>query len=83
MSAEWWAAVAAVAGVLILLLGGVWRVGLSLGEIRIGVKELLTRDQRMDTRVGAVEKRVDDHSSRIARLEGGRDADGCGRQFGG
>ena len=70
MSTELWVAIGTAALAAWATLGAVWKIGFSLGEIRIGVKELLTRDERTSRRVDSIETRVNDHTTRIARLEG-------------
>ena len=70
MTADTWIAIGTALLVVAAAIGGLWRTAFSLGEIRIGVKELLTRDERMDARVGTLEGRVNDHMERISRVEG-------------
>ncbi len=71
--AEW----IALVGLILLFVGAVWKQGSDTGEIKAGVKELLGRAERTDKNVDRVESRVDtletrmnDHTERIARIEG-------------
>lgn len=71
--AEW----ISLSGLILLFVGGVWKQGSDSGEIKAGVKELLGRAERTDKNVDRVENRVDtletrmnDHTERIARIEG-------------
>jgi peptidoglycan hydrolase CwlO-like protein len=71
--AEW----IALGGVILLLAGAVWKQGSDAGEIKAGVRELLGRVERTDKSIDRVESRVDtlqtrmnDHTERIARIEG-------------
>ena len=71
--AEWIAFV----GLLLLFVGAVWKQGSDTGEIKAAVKELLVRAERTDKNMDRVESRVDtlqtrmnDHTERIARIEG-------------
>ena len=71
--AEW----IALGGLIILFVGAVWKQGSDTGEIKAGVRELLGRAERTDKNVDRVESRVDtletrmnDHTERIARIEG-------------
>ena len=71
--AEW----IALGGVILLLAGAVWKQGSDAGEIKAGVRELLGRVERTDKSMDRVESRVDtlqtrmnDHTERIARIEG-------------
>jgi len=61
----------------VIFIGGVWKSGSDAGEIKAGVRELLCRAERTDKsldrvegRVNSLETRVNDHTERIARLEG-------------
>lgn len=71
--AEW----IALAGLILLFFGAVWKQGNDTGEIKAGVKELLGRAERTDKNIDRVESRVDtletrmnDHTERLARIEG-------------
>ena len=65
-AAEW----IALAAALMVIVGAAWKQGRDSGEIKAGVKELLTRTDRTDKRVDTIELRINDHTERIARLEG-------------
>jgi hypothetical protein len=68
-----WIALAGVAVVLAgLIIGGVWKVGLDMGDVKSGVNELLGRDERTNRRVDTIEFRLNDHTERIARIEGNK-----------
>jgi hypothetical protein len=64
-------------GLILLFVGAVWKQGSDAGEIKAGVKELLGRAERIDKSMDRVESRVDtlqtrmnDHTERVARIEG-------------
>jgi low affinity Fe/Cu permease len=64
--AEW----LALGGLILLFVGAVWKQGRDTGEIKAGVQELLGRDERTNKRVDTIELRMNDHTERIARIEG-------------
>jgi len=70
MSLEAWIAIAAAAAVLLTVAGGLWSAGKDQGEIKSDVKALLSRDERTAHRVDTIELRLNDHTERLARLEG-------------
>ena len=68
-----WIALAGVTVVLAgLIIGGVWKVGIDMGDVKSGVNELLGRDERTNKRVDTIELRLNDHTERIARIEGNK-----------
>ena len=78
MNVQAWIALGMLAAVVI---GGVLRVGRDMGEIKGGISELLGRAERTDKsvervegRMNSLETRVNDHTERLARLEGREEA---------
>ncbi len=78
MNVQAWIALGMFAAVFT---GGVLRVGRDMGEIKGGVRELLGRAERTDKsvervegRMNSLETRVNDHTERLARLEGREEA---------
>lgn len=74
MTAETWVAIGSLLAVatsaLIAALMAAWKGGREIGEIRVGVKELLARDDRAHQRMDTFDLRLNDHTNRIAKLEG-------------
>ncbi len=55
---------------VLVFIGAIWKWGRDVGEIKGGIQELLARDERTNKRVDTIELRLNDHTERIARLEG-------------
>lgn len=64
------AAWVAFAGLAFTIAIWIWKSGRDNGEMKAGIRELLNRGDRVDKRVDSIELRLNDHTERIARLEG-------------